>query len=139
MFSSASPAGEPFEVPEVAEAAGMVDEVPDRDGMSEVGHLRHVLADIVIEGELTSVRQQRDARSRELLRDRPHVENGLRCERNVKFEIGHPVRAAIRNLSFAHDRAGTAGRIRLIPLLENLVHLGRDAHRRGRLFRFLSP
>ena len=73
----------------------MVDKVPDRDRIIEVGHLGHVRSDIVIERELTSERQQRDARRRELLRDRPDDEDGLRGEGNAQFEVGHPEGPAI--------------------------------------------
>ena len=89
---------------------------PDRDRLTEVGHLGHVRSDIVIEGELTSERQQRDARRRELLRGRCHFEDRLRSQRYVVFEIGHPERAAIHGLSIAHDRGRCSLASRACPI-----------------------
>ena len=63
-----APARHRQQVPLIAQAARVVRQVPERDGLAEVRHLRDVLPHVVVERQPAVRLEQRDGRRRELLR-----------------------------------------------------------------------
>jgi len=116
-----SPAGQPEEGPLVAQAAGVVDELANRDRYAEVGHLRDVLADIVVQPEPGFGVQEQGAESGELLGDRGEVEDRARGDRDVLLQVGHAVTPAVDDLAILNDRQRRSRRVRPIPGREELV------------------
>src|SRR6185436_6314204 len=70
-----APACQAQQFPLVPQPARVVDQVSDRDGHAEVWQLTNVLADFVVEGDLSFLRQQDDDRRRELLGNGRDVED----------------------------------------------------------------
>ncbi len=62
----------------IAQAAGVVQQLQNRDFLPVIRKLGNVFADIVVDGKLSLFLKQQDARRRELLRRRSDVEHALR-------------------------------------------------------------
>ena len=77
------------QVQEVAEAAGVVEHLTQRDCVSVIRYFREIFPDIVIQREKSLLRCQYHAGGGELFRNGTHIENGLRGEWNSEFNASH--------------------------------------------------
>src|SRR5579859_2635442 len=105
----------------VAQTAGVVQHLPKRDGLAIGGQFRDIFVHIIIEGEETLLGGKHDAGGGELLGHRAHVENGLRGNRNAKFETCTSVAPLVGEVAIAHDTEGAAGRAGLVIGCEHLI------------------
>ncbi len=78
----------------IAQTAGLVDEVSDRDRLAEVRKLRHVPVNVVVQRELAVLDEQLNREGGDLLGHRSGVEDGVRRVRDPLLEIGHAVPAS---------------------------------------------
>jgi hypothetical protein len=128
------PPGQRQQLPLVAEPAGVVDQVPQRDRVPEVGDLRHPPPHVVVQRERPLLRQQRRREGGELLGDGGDVEDGGRRDRDVVLQVGVPVPAREDDLPVADDGHGGTRRSGAVPRGEEGVHLPLRGERgRGRL------
>src|SRR5580704_16511935 len=97
--------------------------MPERDALPEVGQLRNVFVDVVVKRKLSLLRQEKDGGCRELLRHGCYVEDSGRSNGHVIIEIGHTVATLVDDLTILIDTQCTTRRTRLIPLIEDLIHL----------------
>jgi hypothetical protein len=119
-----APSGQPQQVQLVAEAARVVDEMPQGDGNAEVGQLREVLTDVVVQGQLPVLREQEDRGGRELLRYRGHVERRRGRDAHVVVEVGQAVAPLVDDPPLPDHGQGAARRVGLVDLREELVDGG---------------
>ena len=82
----------------------MVNQMTDGNHRSEIGNLRQMLTDVVIEGELALLREQHDSEGGELLRHRPDIEHGLARHGYAVFDVGDPVCLCEYDLATANYR-----------------------------------
>src|ERR1700677_3971822 len=110
-------------LPLVANAAGMLQEIADRDLVAVIRQLGQVFLNLVIKGKLAIQLEKHDGHCRELLGNRCYVEDGVGLDRDAVFEIGDSVSFRENQFAVLYDRyRGTRG-IRCIPVLENRVNL----------------
>jgi hypothetical protein len=83
-----------------------------------------VLADFIFERELALFDQEHDGGGGDLLRDRPYLEDRLRRDGHVEFDVRQPVAAFLDNLAVPDDRQSEAGHVPQTHLFEDvIVHL----------------
>ena len=116
-----APAGKAEQRPLVADTAGVIDQMSDRDCLPEVRQFRHVLPDLVVQCQLAVLREQQDRSGRELFRHRRDVEDGGRREAHVVVEIRHAVGAAQHGPAVLIDSHGAAWRAGDGKFLEDLI------------------
>ena len=109
------------QLPLIAHAAGMVEEVPDGDLFLYVGPPGKVFPDVVVQVQFSLPRQQHDGIGCELFGDRSHVKDGVGADRNPVFEVSHAVsfrkdQTVIADYSYRATRAGSA-----VPFLKDAV------------------
>ena len=99
-------------------------------GAVDVGQLGEVLPDRVVQRDLSVARQQQHRGRRELLRDRPGLEDRVRRDDGPLLEIRH----AIGLLEQGRSRAGDGHRAsrgrRRVPLGEHRIHARRRRRER---------
>jgi hypothetical protein len=95
----------------VAQTPDVMEQVPDRHALSEIGELRQELADVVVERELAVPREEEDREGGELLADRPDVEDRLGGVGDAKLQVRHAVAARIDDAAVLIDAEGAAGRV----------------------------
>ncbi len=100
-------AGQSEQLIVVTDAAGVVQQVPDRDGITVVRYLGQIGPDIVIEGKLPLTLRQQDRRRREHLGRRSDEEDGRGRYRHAVFQARHAVAALVDQLPIA-DQAKRA-------------------------------
>ncbi len=106
-----SPAGHGEQVPLVAETAGVMDEMIDRDRSSEVVHLGKVLADVVVDIQLTLISKRGDRVSGELFGNRSNVEYGGGSDLYMLFDVGISKSFTLDDLSISLHGNGYTGSI----------------------------
>ena len=107
----------------IAQAAGMMEEITDRDFLSVVRDFRHPLADIVVERQLPIAGEQVDRECRELLRGRADVEHRLRRIGHAELEVRHPVAALVDDPAVPVDAEGAAGGVGAVVIVEHCIDL----------------
>src|SRR5262249_53444527 len=100
-----------------------MDQMPDGDRRAEIRQLWNVFSNLVIERELSFLREQHDARRGELLRNRRDVEDGARADGDIVIEVRHPVAALVDDAAVLHYCQRTSWRGGGIPSLEDSIHL----------------
>ncbi len=118
-----APAGEDHERVDVAQAARVVQEMPDGDGPAVVRQLRHVLPHIVIGSEFPLLDGEGGRHCRELLGDRAGVEHRAGRDGRIVLEVRHPVAAGVQGAAVLVDAERAPGRSGPIPLREDRVDL----------------
>ena len=126
-----SPAGEYHQRVDVAQAARVMEELPDRDGPAVYRQLRHVLPYIVVRPEFPLRDGEGGRHGGELLGNRACVEDRVRRDGRVVLEVGDTVPARVGDPAVLVDANRAAGRIGPVPLREDLVHLRRPGRRLG--------
>ncbi len=104
------PAGEGEQAEVVAQAAGVVQQMAERDRPAEVRHLRHVRSHVVVERDDARVGEERDGRGGELFGDRGEIEDRVGGDRRARVEVGEAVAAGEDNLALVNERGGAARR-----------------------------
>jgi hypothetical protein len=104
-----APAGEAQQVPQVAQPAGVVQQVADGDRRAEVRHFGDVPADVVVQREPALPLQDQHGHGGELLGDGADVERRLRRHRNPVLQIRGTVAARVQHAAVAHHADGAAG------------------------------
>ena len=107
-----APPGKVEQVRQLPQARGVIQKHSNCEGMTEVGHLRHIFAHVVVQAQLPVSLQQEYGQRRELLRSRGDVDGCRRPERNPVCDISHPVALRVENLPRFHDRNSATRRIR---------------------------
>ena len=115
----------------VANAAGMRQQMIDGDRVPEVGQRRDVLADIVGQRQFPILDERENGHGDELLSDRAGVQERVRGERDVAFEVSQPIRAIDGQLPIVRSGRDAPGHTRFDPT-ENLVDLGSPVLRHAR-------
>jgi hypothetical protein len=105
----------------VANTAGVVHQVIDRDRLRVRRQFRDPLPHRIGERDRPVLGQQRDARGRELLGRRRDVEDRARPDRHPLIEVGHPVAAPEDDAVIAIDADGAAGSVGVIVAGEDRV------------------
>src|SRR5258708_2792819 len=100
----------------------MMNQVTDCDRLAVRGQLRQVLVDVIIQAERAFLREQGNGHRCELLGERANIESRGWRYGDLVLQIGHAVAARMDDLSISDNRQGAAGRVRVIPWLEQLVH-----------------
>ncbi|EEF93638.1 hypothetical protein CATMIT_01731, partial [Catenibacterium mitsuokai DSM 15897] len=85
----------------IAQAAGVLEQVAQGDGLAVVGQLGHVLAHVVVERELAVAFQQQHRGGGELLGGRADVEHGVGADRHAQFQVGLAVALVERDRAVA--------------------------------------
>src|SRR5258708_2995103 len=119
-----APAGEGEGLPLVAYAAGVLEKVADRDLVAVVRQLRQVLADVVLDRQFAFLFKEDQRHRGELLGNRRHMKYGVGRNEHVVLEIGGPVAFLVGELSVFYDSDRRAGRVEIVPGLENAVDAG---------------
>ena len=115
----------------VANAAGVVDQMPDPDRIGPVREVGEMFPQRIFERQEPLILGDQHRRHRELLGDRGHPEDRIRGERDRVIQVRHSIGVLEHELP-APERAGrAAGRIVPVPLSEHFVQGGR--RRLGRL------
>ena len=109
---------------EIGDPREVVQQPADGDARRVSGQFRHVLADMIIEGQLAGVLQHHDAERRELLAAACHVELGLRRDWRCGFQVGAAVTRQMHDLAVLDHRNGKP-RHRLGPPRHDPVYLDR--------------
>jgi hypothetical protein len=128
----ARPPRDPRNASPVAEAARVIQHVPDRQRHAVVTHLRDVFADRIVERQFAVTREQQHCSRRELFRHRTCFEDRIGGIGHVVLEIGHAVRAQQHRRTVRRHTHGAA-RSGLRPPFEHLVHRGGASRRTLRL------
>ena len=108
---AARPAGDPFDVAPVAQAAGVVQHLADRDRDRVLGQFRHVLAHRVVERELAVAREQQHRGRGELLGDRARLEDRVGAVRHAVLEVRHAVGLLEHDAAVVRHPDGATGRL----------------------------
>ena len=119
-----APAGNRQQLPLIAQTAGVVQEVTERDRRAEIRQLGHVFAHGIVEPDLAFLRQHQDRGRGELLRHRRDMDPARWRDLEVVIEIGHAVAALIDDAAILHHRERAARRCRLVPGGEQLIDPG---------------
>ena len=112
----------------VAQAAGVVQQVADRDRGAVIGHFRHDLADVIVQRQLAGMGQHQGRGGGELLGVRSGLEDAVRGEGDAQFQAGHAIGAGGDRLAIARDGDGAAGGCLAVPARKQRVETG---ERRG--------
>ena len=99
----------------------MVNQVFDLDGRLIRRHVRQVLADIILQRDSSFLRQQGNARRRELFGDGGDVEGGTRRDGPAGVHVGDAVRALELDLAVLDDQDSAAGAVGFDGLQNQLV------------------
>jgi hypothetical protein len=105
----------------LAQAAGVVDQVRDRDRPTVVGNLRQVLADVVIQRQKAVLNEQSDRECGELLGDRRHVEHGCWRDRNIVLQVRLAIAPNVLDDTGPGDTDCAARSVRATPGREDRV------------------
>lgn len=105
----------------VAEAGGMRHELPNGDAIPPVRPLGHVLPHFVVQRQLSLIGEEHDAERRKRLGDRRGIEDGGWRNRELLFEVRHPVAALEHHRPVPVHTDPAAGRVWLVPLGEQRV------------------
>ncbi len=117
-----APAGQTEQSILVAKPAGVMDALADGERRERVGQLGHVLANCVVERELTFVGEQADRERGELLRHRRDVKDRVRRDLDPVVEVRHAVAALMDHLTAQQHGDRCAGAIGAVPLRKQLVN-----------------
>src|SRR5688572_22468592 len=100
----------------------MMQQMTNRDAWPEVGQLRYVFPDIIIDRQLALLCQQHDCRGSELLRYRCNVEDRSWCNRHAVLEVGHAVPTSQDQLVLLHDAHGATWRLRTVVSAKDRIN-----------------
>ena len=131
--------GHARQVQELAQAGGMGDEVAYGDGVAELGQLRDVPADVVVQREQSPLGLQHDGEGGELLGGRSDVGARVGGEGDAVGEVGHAVGPGEQRLAVAPHLYGRPGRVLAVvtghELVGELLRVRLDAVRSRRRVR----
>ncbi len=107
----------------VGETARVVQEICDGDRIAVIRRLWEILADVVVETQLTGLLQQEHREGRKRLGgDRGQLEAGRWGDRNAVLDVGEPVGPRENHFAATGQDDRTAWRVRHVPLREELVY-----------------
>ena len=109
------------QAPLIANPARVVREMTERDGLAEIGKLRHVAPDVVVPRDATVGDEQPHRQGRELLGHGCDVEDRRGRDRDVVLQVGIAVALREQNVAAPHDGHGAAGGAAPGPRLEDQV------------------
>jgi hypothetical protein len=122
-FVHLPPPGQTQQRPLVAQAARVVEEVPQGDALRARGHAGHVTRDMISEGKLAGVLEHEHSPRRELLGQRGDVEHRIRHDLRAVLEIGHAVSLCMNDLAVLHHTHRIARQVGIRPVAEERVDL----------------
>jgi hypothetical protein len=124
-----APTGEGEQRPLVTQAAGVLHQVAEGDGGSEIGNLRQPGAEIGVDIEFAFVGEEGDRNTGKLLGDRGDVEDRIRDDGDAVFQVRHAVPTGIGDLAILVDAESNTGRIGAIPFREDRIDTGGNFRR----------
>ena len=89
--------------------------MPDGDGLSEIRHIRQILADFVSQRDSALLDEHRDGKPCELFGDGSNIEHGLRRNGGPVFKVGATITLLIDQRSVLDNHDCRAGRIGMVP------------------------
>ena len=101
-------------------------EVANCDLVSIVRHLRDVCADIVIQGQLSLICEDRDTHRDKLFGDRTDPKDGLRRYRDVVIQVCQAITFGVDDPPIHEDPHHRTRSSRPIPFCEELIDLSCD-------------
>ena len=107
LFPDAAPLQE---IDVVAEPAGVMQQVADRDRPEIARDFGEILLDLVVERQLPVLCQEHDGHRGELLGDRADVEHRPGRDRHAELDAGEPVSSGVGEPPVLHDAQGAARR-----------------------------
>src|ERR1041384_2799209 len=119
LFFDAAPLQEVDVVPETA---GVVQQMPDGDRLRVARDFRQELLDLVVERELSLLRQQHHRHGGELFGDRTDVEDRPGGDRHPQLDAREPVSPGVAQRAVPDDAQGAPGRARDGERCEDRVH-----------------
>ena len=131
---AARPAAQRLDVAPVAQAAGVAEQLVERDRATVVGKFWDVLAHIVRQRKPAVLHEQQHRRGGELFGDRTGFEHRVRLVWNALLKVRGAISSNDRRLADAFDAHDTPRRCRREAREEAVEFRGRGA-RRGRLSR----
>src|SRR5215510_672770 len=111
----------------VTKSARMVQQLEDGDPLPPlrvVRQLRDIFADVVIEPQLTFFFEKKNARGRELFRNRTDVKDSLRRNRHISFDVCEAVSLGVDDLAIAVHTERAARRSRFCQISKDRIYLG---------------
>ena len=105
----------------ISQTAGVMDEVPDRDSLTEVGDLGHVPANVIVQRELALLGKHHNRHRSELFGYRRDMKDRCGRDRNTVFEVRHPVSVFVNGLPILDHRKRASGGVGFVESRENLI------------------
>ena len=127
-----APPSERQRVQELAVAARVREQVAEGDRRAQVGQLREVLADVVVQAQRAALGQEPQGERRELLGRGADVGPGVGRHRDAVGQVGQPVGPLEHDLAVVHDGHQRAGAGAAEPAGHRLVDAA-GRRRRDRL------
>ena len=107
----------------VAQSTRVTQEMTDGQRRAVVGKLVEIFLNRVVDGQVSLLSQQHDARRGELFGDRRRLKDRCRRHWNAQLEARHPKRALVDDPPVLADRDADAWRVRFVLGDEDLVQL----------------